>query len=68
MTLKDIKPEDIEKVGAILIGLGNLGYQLYNIYNKYKADNPDLTLEQFMAEIVRMQNIPTEWNTVYNEE
>ncbi len=68
MTLKDIKPEDIEKIGGLILGLASLGMQLANVYNKYKVNNPDLTLEQFVSEVTRIQGIPTDWNKVYSED
>ena len=68
MTLKDIKPEDVEKIGGLILGLASLGMQLANVYNKYKVDNPDLTLEQFVSEVTRIQEIPTGWNKTYPED
>jgi hypothetical protein len=68
MNIKDIKVEDIEKIGSIILGLATLGMQLQSIFSKYKATNPELTLEDFIAEITRIQNIPTDWSTVYPEE
>ena len=68
MTLKDIKPEDVEKIGGLILGLASLGMQLANVYNKYKVDNPDLTLEQFVSEVTRIQTIPTAWDKIYPED
>jgi hypothetical protein len=67
MTIKDIKPEDLQKISGLILGLASLGMQLANVYSKYKVDNPDLTLEQFISEVTRIQNIPTDWNKVYEE-
>ncbi len=67
MKLTDIKTEDIQTVSALVIGITTLGFNLYSIFNKYKADNVDLTIEQFIAEIMRIKEIPSSWDKIYTE-
>jgi hypothetical protein len=64
MKLEDIQIEDVQKAGTMLIALATAGYQ---IYNKIKESNPEMTLEDFVAGIKEAQGIPTDWNTVYEE-
>jgi hypothetical protein len=68
MVLKDINAQDIETIGSIILGIATLGVQLQSIFAKYKAGTPDLTLEQFISEVTRIQNIPTDWDKTYSEE
>ena len=65
MKLEDIKLDDVQQAGSILIALATAGYQ---IYNQIKQSNPEMTLDQFIAGIREGQGIPTEWNTVYPED
>lgn len=67
MKFEDIKAEDLEKVSALIVGVATLGYKLYGIFSKYKADNSDLTIEQFISEVMRIKEIPTSWDDKYEE-
>ena len=68
MKLSDIKTEDIQTVSALVVGVATLGYKLYGVFQKYQADNADLTIEQFVSEITRIKEIPTDWEKIYPED
>lgn len=66
--LDNIDQADLEKVSALIVGLATLGYKLYGVFQKYKQQNADLTMEQFVAEVTRVKQIPTDWDNIYSEE